>query len=39
MARLRARLCDGAGPLYGAVRANELRLALEHIARWLPVAS
>jgi hypothetical protein len=39
MARLRALLCDGAGPLYGAGKHEELRRALEHIARWLPVAT
>ncbi len=39
MARLRALLCDGAGPLYGSGRRDELRRSLEHIARWLPVTS
>jgi hypothetical protein len=39
MARLRAVLCDGAGPLYCAGNAEQLRQALEHIARWLPVAT
>jgi len=39
MARLRALLCDGAGPLYCAGRNEDLRQALEHIARWLPVAT
>ena len=39
MARLRALLCDGAGPLYAARQHEELRQALEHIARWLPVAT
>jgi hypothetical protein len=39
MARLRALLCDGAGPLYCAGNAEQLRQALEHISRWLPVAT
>jgi hypothetical protein len=39
MARLRALLCDGAGPLYCAGHGEQLRQALEHIARWLPVAT
>jgi hypothetical protein len=39
MARLRALLCDGAGPLYTAGQHQELHQALEHIARWLPVAT
>ena len=39
MARLRALLSDGAGPLYRMGQPDELRQALEHIARWLPVAS
>lgn len=39
MARLRAVLGDGAGPLYCIGQADPLRAALEHIARWLPVAS
>jgi hypothetical protein len=38
MARLRALLCDGAGPIYCAGHEHELRQALEHVARWLPVA-
>ena len=39
MARLRALLCDGAGPLYCAGNAEQLRQALEHVSRWLPVAT
>ena len=39
MARLRMLLCDGAGPLYSPGRTDDLRQALRHIARWLPVAS
>ena len=39
MARLRTLLSDGAGPLYGAGNADQLRQALEHISRWLPVAT
>jgi hypothetical protein len=39
MARLRALLCDGAGPLYCAGNPDQLRQALEHISRWLPVAT
>ncbi len=39
MARLRALLCDGAGPLYCAGNAEPLRQAFEHISRWLPVAT
>jgi hypothetical protein len=39
MARLRTLLCDGAGPLYCAGNAEQLRQNLEHIARWLPVAT
>jgi hypothetical protein len=39
MARLRSLLCDGAGPLYCAGQHEELCEALEHIARWLPVAT
>jgi hypothetical protein len=39
MARLRALLCDGAGPLYCAGKAEQLRQALEHTSRWLPVAT
>ena len=39
MARLRMILCDGAGPLYAAGHADELRQALGHIARWLPVVT
>ena len=39
MARLRALLCDGAGPLYCAGNAEQLRQSLEHISRWLPVAT
>jgi hypothetical protein len=39
MARLRALLCDGAGPLYCAGNAEQLRQGLEHISRWLPVAT
>ena len=39
MARLRALLCNGAGPLYCAGNDDQLRRALEHIARWLPVAT
>jgi hypothetical protein len=39
MARLRALLCDGAGPLYCAGHDDQLRQALEHISRWLPVAT
>jgi hypothetical protein len=39
MARLRTLLCDGAGPLYCAGNAEHLRQALEHISRWLPVAT
>ncbi len=38
MARLRSLLCDGAGPLYCA-DGDQLRQALEHISRWLPVAT
>jgi hypothetical protein len=39
MARLRGLLSDGGGPLYRAGQPDELRQALEHIARWLPVVS
>jgi hypothetical protein len=39
MARLRALLCDGTGPLYCAGNAEQLRQALEHVSRWLPVAT
>jgi hypothetical protein len=39
MARLRALLCDGAGPLYWGADATQLRQVLEHISRWLPVAT
>jgi hypothetical protein len=39
MARLRSLLTDGAGPLYCAGSAVELRQAFEHISRWLPVAT
>ena len=39
MARLRVLLRDGAGPLYCAGQRHELVRSLEHIARWLPVAS
>jgi hypothetical protein len=39
MARLRALLCDGAGPLYHGSDPARLRAVLEHIARWLPVAT
>jgi hypothetical protein len=39
MARLRALLCDGAGPLYCAGNDDQLRQSLEHISRWLPVAT
>ena len=39
MARLRTLLSDGAGPLYCAGNADQLRQALEHISRWLPVAT
>jgi hypothetical protein len=39
MARLRTLLCDGAGPLYCAGNAEQLRQALEHTSRWLPVAT
>jgi hypothetical protein len=39
MARLRAILCDGGGPLYTPGHADGLRQALDHIARWLPVAT
>ena len=38
MARLQRLLCDGAGPLYCAGMAEQLRQALEHVSRWLPVA-
>ena len=38
MARLQMLLCDGGGPLYRA-DGDQLRQALDHIARWLPVAS
>jgi hypothetical protein len=39
MARLRALLCDGAGPLYCARNPEQLRQSLEHTSRWLPVAT
>ena len=39
MARLQALLCDGAGPLYIGGDASQLRQVLEHISRWLPVAT
>jgi hypothetical protein len=39
MARLRALLCDGAGPLYHGRDPAQLRQVLEHISRWLPVAT
>jgi hypothetical protein len=39
MARLRALLCDGAGPLYCSGNAEQLRQAFEHTSRWLPVAT
>jgi len=39
MARLRALLCDGAGPLYCARNPEQLRQSLEHISCWLPVAT
>jgi hypothetical protein len=39
MARLRALLCDGAGPLYCGGDPGQLRQVLEHISRWLPVAT
>jgi hypothetical protein len=39
MARLGALLTDGAGPLYCAGDAAQLRQAFEHISRWLPVAT
>jgi hypothetical protein len=39
MARLQALLCDGAGPLYSRGQREQLYQALEHISRWLPVAT
>jgi hypothetical protein len=39
MARLYALLTDGAGPLYAPGHADDLRQALEHIVRWLPVVT
>jgi hypothetical protein len=40
MARLQSLLCDGAGPLYGGGGdVGQLGEVLEHISRWLPVAT
>jgi hypothetical protein len=39
MAGLRTLLCDGGGPLYCAGNAEQLRQALEHVSRWLPIAT
>ncbi len=39
MARLGALLCDGSGPLYLPGDVDRLRQTLEHIARWINVAT